>query len=136
MHNLPHKIFSHSYPIRLQIRTYPLCCAWRCEILQCLQQINEFILFLCHCSINIQLFYLSLLTTVSPFTSTSRAFAISLKVSKLGCMVFVHHFETVPGSFPSCSANHLLVCFFLPKPPLADFISLPYNLYCRYLMQS
>lgn len=60
--------------------------------------------------------------------STSRTFAISTNVSKFGCMVFVHHFETVPGSFPNCSANHLLVRFFLRAPPLADLYLYSYNL--------
>lgn len=30
-------------------------------------------------------------------------------VCKSGWVVFVHHFEMVTGSLPSCSANHLLV---------------------------
>lgn len=38
------------------------------------------------------------------FTLSSSA--ISASVFKSGCMVLVHHFETVVGSLPSCWANH------------------------------
>ena len=33
-------------------------------------------------------------------------------VSNGGCDVLVHHFETVEGFTPNCSANHLLVSSF------------------------
>lgn len=33
-------------------------------------------------------------------------------VSKGGCDVLVHHFETVEGFTPNCSDNHLLVFSF------------------------
>lgn len=32
-----------------------------------------------------------------------------------GCEELVHHFETVVGAQPNCSANHLLVFFFSAK---------------------
>ena len=48
-------------------------------------------------------------------TLTSSNIAVSLRVSKFGCMVFVHHFETVPSSLPSWFANHLLVFFLFCK---------------------
>ena len=41
----------------------------------------------------------------------------------VGCDVFVHHFETVAGSFPSCSANHLLERFFSTSITLILFMS-------------
>ena len=44
-------------------------------------------------------------------TSTSRTLAISSSVSSPGCAVFVHHFETVAGSFPSASASHFVGSF-------------------------
>lgn len=34
-----------------------------------------------------------------------------------------HHFDTVAGSLPSCSANHLLVRFFSTSTTLIRFIS-------------
>ena len=51
-------------------------------------------------------------STSKSFISTSRSLAISKKVSILGCVVLVHHFDTVAGSLPSVSANHLLVFSF------------------------
>ena len=38
--------------------------------------------------------------------------AISRRVSKFGCIVLVHHFETVQESLPSSSASHLFVRWF------------------------
>ena len=58
------------------------------------------------------------------FTSTSKHSAILTSVSKFGCMVLVHHLDTVPGSFPICSANHLLVRFFSAKTTFKRFMSL------------
>lgn len=55
---------------------------------------------------------------------TFRHFAISTKVSKFGCSVLVHHFETVAGSFLSSLANHLLVLFFSAKITFSRFNSL------------
>ena len=40
-----------------------------------------------------------------------------------GCVVFVHHFETVAGSFPHCSASHLLVFFFSTSITLSLLMS-------------
>lgn len=53
--------------------------------------------------------------------STSRSLAIAKKVSMLGWVVLVHHFDTVAGSFPSVSANHLLVFSFSTKTTLSLF---------------
>ena len=50
----------------------------------------------------------------SSVNSTSNSFAISINVLIEGCDAFVHHFETVAGSFFKASASHLLV-FFLSK---------------------
>ena len=55
--------------------------------------------------------------------SRCRTLAICNRVSRPGCDVFVHHFDTVAGSFPSCSANHLLVRFFSTSTTLIRFIS-------------
>ena len=41
----------------------------------------------------------------------------------VGCDVFVHHFETVAGSFPSCYANHLLERFFSTSITFILFMS-------------
>src|SRR5574344_1468191 len=57
-------------------------------------------------------------------TSTSRTLAISSSVSRHGCAVFVHHFETVAGSFPSASASHLLVRFFSANTTFNRLMSL------------
>lgn len=57
------------------------------------------------------------------FTSTSKTLAISNSVSRLGWAVFVHHFDTVAGSFPNCSASHLLVRFFSTSTTLIRFMS-------------
>lgn len=40
-----------------------------------------------------------------------------------GCEVLVHHLDTVAGSFPSCSASHLLVRFFSTSTTLIRFMS-------------
>ena len=40
---------------------------------------------------------------------TSNFFEISINVSKSGCAVFVHHFDTVEGLTFNCSESHLLV---------------------------
>ena len=42
----------------------------------------------------------------------------------VGCDVFVHHFETVAGSFPNCSASHLLVRFLSANTTFIRLISL------------
>lgn len=55
--------------------------------------------------------------------STSRHLAISTSVATLGWALFVHHFDTVAGSFPIFSANHLLVRFFSTKTTLILFKS-------------
>ena len=54
----------------------------------------------------------------------SKHLAISTRVAKLGCMVLVHHLDTVPGSLPNCWANHLLVRFFSAITTFNLFISL------------
>ena len=41
-------------------------------------------------------------------TGTSSAFAIAMRASRLGWVVLVTHLETVAGSLPSLSDNHLL----------------------------
>ena len=43
-----------------------------------------------------------------------------IKTQKL----LVHHFDTVAGSFPNCSANHLLVRFLSARTTFIRFISL------------
>lgn len=43
--------------------------------------------------------------------STFNNFDILIIDSNGGCDVFVHHFDTVEGFTPNCSANHLLVLF-------------------------
>lgn len=45
---------------------------------------------------------------------TPNAKAIFFRVVISGWEVFVHHFDTVAGSFPNLEANHLLV-FFAPQ---------------------
>ncbi len=61
-------------------------------------------------------------------TSTSSTLAIRNNVSSPGCEVLVHHFDTVAGSLPNCSANYLLVRFFSTRTTLIDLylLSLPY----------
>ncbi len=49
------------------------------------------------------------LATRSSLISTPSNSDIRDRVCKSGCVVFVHHFEIVTGSFPSCSASHLFV---------------------------
>jgi hypothetical protein len=49
---------------------------------------------------------------------------MSSKFSKVGCALFVHHFEIVAGSLPSCSASHLLVRFFSASTTFNLFRSL------------
>ena len=56
--------------------------------------------------------------------SILKSSAILYRVSKPGCAALVHHFETVAGSFPSCSASHLLVFFFSAKTTFSLFKSL------------
>ena len=62
-------------------------------------------------------------------TSTSSAFAMATKVSKLGCIVLAHHLETVAGSFSTCSDNHLLVRFFSARSTLRRFMALQIYLF-------
>lgn len=47
-----------------------------------------------------------LLETSNSFTSTSSNFAISKKVSIVGCISFVHQRDTVDLSLPVTSASH------------------------------
>ena len=51
----------------------------------------------------------------SSLTFTSRHLATSIKFSKLGCALLVHHLDTVAWSTPICSANHLLVRWYPPR---------------------
>jgi len=55
------------------------------------------------------------------FTSTSRHLATSIRFSKLGCALLVHHLDTVAWSTPICSANHLLVRFFSASTTFSRF---------------
>ena len=50
---------------------------------------------------------------------TSNSSVIRFNVCKSGCVVFVHHLDTVVWFTPSCSANHLLVRFFFAKTILS-----------------
>ena len=59
----------------------------------------------------------------SSLTSTFSTLAICNNVSSPGCDVFVHHLETVAGSFFNCSASHLLVRFCSTRTTLIRFIS-------------
>lgn len=56
-------------------------------------------------------------------TSTSSTSATFVRVKRSGCEVFVHHFDTVAGSFPTCAANHLLVRLHSAKTTLMRFKS-------------
>ena len=56
----------------------------------------------------------------SSLTFTSRHLATSIKFSKLGCALLVHHFDTAAWSTPICSANHLLVRFFSASTTFSD----------------
>ena len=67
--------------------------------------------------------------------STFKYLAISTNVSTFGCMVLVHHFDTVAGSLPNCSASHLLVRFFSAKTTFSLFISLFISVYNCLIMQ-
>ena len=51
-------------------------------------------------------------------------FEILIIVSNGGCDVLVHHFETVEGFTPNCSANHLLVFFFSTSTIFKRLISI------------
>ena len=55
--------------------------------------------------------------------STPSKSEILSKLLRSGCDELVHHFETVDGFTPNCSANHLLVHFFSTKTTLMRFIS-------------
>ena len=65
----------------------------------------------------------------SSLTLTSRHLAISIKFSKLGCVLLVGHLDTVAWSTPICSANHLLVRFYSASITFSRFKSLPSLLY-------
>ena len=56
----------------------------------------------------------------SSLTLISRHLAISIKFSKLGCALLVHHLDTAAWSTPICSANHLLVRFFSASTTFSD----------------
>lgn len=60
---------------------------------------------------------------INSFTFTSRHLAISIWFSRLGCELFVHHLETVAGSFLNCSASHLFVRFFSASTTFIRFMS-------------
>ena len=49
-----------------------------------------------------------------------------------GCEELVHHFETVVGAQPNCSANHLLVFFFSAKITFKRFKSLASSMLILY----
>ena len=61
--------------------------------------------------------------TINSFISTSSKSEILSKLLRSGCDELVHHFETVDGFTPNCSANHLLVRFFSTKTTFMRFIS-------------
>ena len=56
--------------------------------------------------------------------STFNNFDILIIDSNGGCDVFVHHFDTVEGFTPNCSANHLLVLFFSTSTIFKRLISI------------
>jgi hypothetical protein len=63
--------------------------------------------------------------TLSNFwTFTPKHSEICRRVSRLGWHTFVHHFETVEGATPNCSANHLFVLFFSAKTTFSRLMSL------------
>ena len=67
-------------------------------------------LWLCSCFVR-QLTYFSWLNSsclTNSCTGTSSAFAIAISASRLGWVVLVTHLETVAGSLPNLSDNHLL----------------------------
>lgn len=64
-----------------------------------------------------------------------KRFTNTMIVSTFGCMVLVHHFDTVAGSLPNCSASHLLVRFFSAKTTFSLFISLFISVYNCLIMQ-
>lgn len=49
-----------------------------------------------------------------------------------GCEELVHHFETVVGAQPNCSANHLLVFFFSAKITFKRFKPLASSMLILY----
>ena len=61
--------------------------------------------------------------TINSFISTPSKSEILSKLLRSGCDELVHHFETVDGFTPNCSANHLLVRFFSTKTTFMRFIS-------------
>ena len=61
--------------------------------------------------------------TINSFISTPSKSEILSKLLRSGCDELVHHFETVDGFTPNCSASHLLVRFFSTKTTFMRFIS-------------
>ena len=61
--------------------------------------------------------------TINSFISTPSKSEIFSKLLRSGCDEFVHHFDTVDGFTPNCSASHLLVRFFSTKTTFMRFIS-------------
>ena len=70
----------------------------------------------------------------SSLTFTSRHLATSIRFSKLGCALLVHHLDTVAWSTPICSANHLLVRFFSASTTFKRFKSLLSMLHIHYII--
>lgn len=81
--------------------------------------VKLFILIHTPCDIRYCLYSL----TINSFISTPSKSEILSKLLRSGCDELVHHFETVDGFTPNCSANHLLVRFFSTKTTFMRFIS-------------
>ena len=51
--------------------------------------------------------------------------AILSRILRDGCVVLLHHFESVTGEIPSSTDNHFAVLFFSTKTSFSLFMSLP-----------
>lgn len=120
--NLPHMFVVRTYHYQMRIHTPLDYCSLQVGN-RLYHKINLFP-YIFSSLVSVLFHLLFLIDHNKSLISTSRIFAISTNVSKFGCMVLVHHLDTVPGSFPSCSANHLLVRFFSAKTTFKRFISL------------
>lgn len=76
----------------------------------------------------------SFVDTRRSFASTSKHAAIWYSVSKPGCAELVHHLLIVAGSFPSCSASHLLVFFFSARTTLSRLKSFSFAILLRFYL--
>ena len=73
---------------------------------------------------SILIVYSTLLLIRRSLMSTANNLAVLIILSISGWLEFVHHFEIVVWSFPSCSASHLPVFFFSTSTNFIRFKSL------------